>query len=129
MPIKKKPITIASRKAKARKAQQWVAKKISMLIGLPWGSEEQIASREMGQSGVDIRLIGEAKEMFPWSVEVKNQEKWDVSGAIKQAKDNQMNGTDWILFMKKTRHEYITILDAEVFFDILRLIPNSKKGR
>ena len=61
MPKKKKPISIASRKAKARKCQQWAAKKISDLIGLPWGSEEQIARREMGQSGVDVRLIGKDK--------------------------------------------------------------------
>lgn len=126
--MKKKPISIASRKAKARVAQNWVAQKISELIHMNWGKDESIAPREMGQSGVDIRLVGEAKEQFPWSVEAKNQETWKVVAAIQQAKDNQMAGTDWLVFMKKNHHEYIAILDAEVFFDILRLI-HGKKGR
>jgi len=31
--------------------------------------------------------------------------------------------------MKKTRHDYVAILDADVFFDLLRLIPGREKGR
>ena len=126
---KKKPISIASRKAKARKCQQWVAKKVSNLIGLPWGKDEQIASREMGQNGVDVRLVGEAREMWPWSVECKWQESWNVPEAVKQAKANQMNGTDWLVVMKKNQHDYVAILDGDVFFDILRLINGRRKGR
>lgn len=126
---KKKPISIASRKAKARTAQNWVAQKISDLIGYVWGKDELIAAREMGQSGVDIRLIGEAKEDFPWSVECKNNETINLYSAIKQAKDNQMNGTDWLVILKKNKHDYVAVLDAEVFFDLLRLIKGRKKGR
>ena len=125
----KKRITVSSAKGKGRKAQQWVAKKISELLNIPWGKDEQIASREMGQSGTDIRLLADAKDLFPWSVEVKNSEMWSVPSFIKQAKENQLPGTDWLLFMKKNQHEYITVLDAEVFFDILRLTKGSKKGR
>lgn len=125
----KKRITVSSAKGKGRRAQQWVAKKISELLDIPWGSEEQIASREMGQSGTDIRLIADAKDLFPWSCEIKNAETWSVPAFIKQAKDNQLPGTDWLLFMKKNQHEYIAVLDAEVFFDILRLMRGSKKGR
>lgn len=125
----KKPISIASRKAKARVAQNWVAQKISNLTGYACGKDELISSREMGQSGVDIRLIGEAREDFSWSVEVKNQEKVNLYDAIKQAKDNQMNGTDWLVILKKNKEDYVAVLDAEVFFDLLRLIPGRKKGR
>ena len=81
-------ISISSRKGKGRQLQQSVAKRISDLIELPWGKDEQIASREMAQSGTDIRLIGEAKELFPWSVECKRQESWGVHEWIKQAKMN-----------------------------------------
>ena len=126
---KKKPISIASRKAKARKCQQWAAKKISDLVDMPWGSEEVIASREMGQTGVDVRLIGDAKHCFPWSIEAKWQETWNVPAAIRQAKDNQMNSTDWLVVMKKNQHDYVVVLDGDVFFDLLRLIPGRKKGR
>jgi hypothetical protein len=125
----RKSISIASRKAKARTAQNWVAQKISELIELAWGKDECIAPREMGQSGVDVRLVADAKDRFPWSIEVKNQETWNLPSAIQQAKENQMNGTDWLVVMKKNRYDYIAVLDAEVFFDLLRLIPGSKKGR
>lgn len=125
----KKPIGIASRKAKARRCQQWAAKKISDLLNIPWGKDEFISSREMGQTGPDIRLVGEARELFPWSVEAKWQETWNVPAAIRQAKENQMNSTDWLLVLKKNHHDYITVLDAEVFFDLLRLIPGRRKGR
>ena len=55
-------IKTSSAKAKGRSLQQWVCQKISDLLNIPWGKDELIASREMGQSGVDIRLIGEAQE-------------------------------------------------------------------
>ena len=126
---KKKSISISSRKAKSRKCQQWTAKKISDLIGLPWGPDEQIASREMGQSGVDVRLVGEALEQFPWSVECKWEENWSVPSAIRQAMENQKNGTDWLLILKKNHHDFIAILDGDVFFDLLRLIHGRRKGR
>ena len=128
MPKKKKSIGVSSRKAKGRRLQNWVAKKISELIQMPWGYDEVIAPREMGQSGTDIRLVADAKEQFPWSVECKYQESWSLPAFIRQAKDNKLNGTDWLLFIKKNRHEEIVILDAEVFFDLLRLIKG-KKGR
>jgi len=126
---KKKSIAVSSKKGKGRILQQWVAKKISWLIDLPWGSDEQIASREMGLSGVDIRLVGEAKELFPWSVECKRQESWSVHGWIEQAKKNQMPGTDWLLVARRSHKDAVVILDADVFFDILRLVKGRRKGR
>ena len=122
-------ISISSRKGKARGLQQWVCKKISCLIEKPWGKDEQIASREMGQTGPDVRLVADAKDLFPWSVECKRQESWSVHSWVKQAKENQMSGTDWLLIAKSNREDAVVILDAGVFFDILRLIRGSKKGR
>lgn len=122
-------ISISSRKSKGRELQKWIAKKIGYLIDLPFGKDELIESRPMGQSGVDIRLVGEAKEMFPWSIECKRQESWGVHGWIKQAKENQMSGTDWLIIAKRNREDAVAILDADVFFDILRLIQGRKKGR
>ena len=127
--MSKKSIGIPSRKAKCRELQQWVAKKISYLIEKPYGKDEQIASREMGQTGVDIRLVEEARELFPWSIECKRQESWSIHNWIKQAKENRMPGTDWLLIAKRNREDTIAILDADVFFDILRLIKGSRKGR
>ena len=119
----------SSCKSKGRRLQQWIAQKISDLIELPWGPDEQVASREMGQSGPDIRLIGDARHLFPWSVECKNQEKWSIHQWIQQAKDNQMPGTDWLLICKKNRSDPVVVIDAEVFFCLLRLISGRVKGR
>lgn len=117
--MKKKRIAVQSAKAKGRKAQQWVMRKISELTGIPCGKDELIASREMGQSGTDVRLIGKAQKSFPWSVECKWQESWSVPAFIRQAKENQKEGTDWLLVMKRNQHEYVVVLDAKVFFKIL----------
>ncbi|MEA2036493.1 MAG: hypothetical protein U9O94_03230, partial [Nanoarchaeota archaeon] len=79
-----------------------------------------IASREMGQAGTDIRLLGEALDGFPFSVECKRCENMSVPAWVKQAKANQLDNTDWLLFTKRNREQPLVILDADVFFEILK---------
>ena len=43
--------TVASRKAKGRRLQQYIAERISKILNIDWGKDELIRSREMGQSG------------------------------------------------------------------------------
>jgi len=62
-------ISISARKAKGRRLQQWACKQISELLGLPWGYEEAIRPALMGESGVDVKLVGEAKKRFPFAIE------------------------------------------------------------
>ena len=93
----------SSCKAKGRKLQQYVAEQISNILDIPWGKDELIRSRGMGQSGVDVPVLGKAKEKFPWSVECKNTEKLNLWDAIRQARDNQQDGTDWLLVVKKNQ--------------------------
>ena len=118
-----------SAKAKCQRLQKWVCKKISKLTDYEWGKDEMIAPRESGQTGIDVRLIADAKEAFPWSIEAKNQERWEMHSWIEQAKKNRLPGTDWLLICKRNRHDPVVVLDAEVFFEILSLIPRHKKGR
>lgn len=81
-------ISVKSRKAKARRLQQWVAQKISDITGIECGKDEDIESREMGQSGVDIKLRGDAKYMFPFSVECFNGDTLIVTKeGMKKIKD------------------------------------------
>lgn len=115
----------SSAKAKGRDLQNWVCQKISELIGLPWGKDEHIAPREMGQSGTDVRLIGEAKSLFPFSVECKNQKAWNMKQFIEQARSNCLEGTDWLLICKRTsrtqseRINPVVVMDADAFFNLL----------
>lgn len=122
-------IKTSSAKTKGRKLQQWVCQKISDLTGYAWGPDEMIASREGGQPGVDVRLIGDALADFPWSIECKRCENLSIPTWIEQARKNQLSGTDWLLVVKQNRQDEFVVLNAEVFFDILKLIPYKKKGR
>jgi hypothetical protein len=80
----------------------------------------------MGQSGVDIKLIGEAQQLFPFSVESKRCEKINLSKAIEQAKANQKENTDWLLVTRKSNEKAIISMDAEVFFKLYEQIIESK---
>jgi hypothetical protein len=114
-----------SAKNKGRKFQHWIAEKISELTGYSYGSagqDKEIESRPMGQSGTDIRMESHVLKKFPYSVEAKHQENWSVHQWIQQAKENQMQGTDWLLFCKRNRKDPIVIMDAEVFFELLKKI-------
>lgn len=114
------PIKSSSAKKKGRTLQNWTCQKIADLLTLPWGKDEMIASREMGQSGTDVRLIGAARAQFPYSVECKNQEVWSVPAWIEQAKSNQAPDTDWLLVLKKNRIPPVVMMDAERFFTLLK---------
>lgn len=118
-----------SAKAKGRAFQNWVAERISKLIKVPWGADQPIEPRRMGQNGVDIRLDAESRKIFPWSVECKNTEVWSLPAAIKQVKADLYPDTDWIVFLRKNRHEEVAVLNAEVFFELLNAIPGNVKGR
>ena len=122
--MKKKPISIASRKAKARDLQKYVAGKISEITGIKCGKDELIESREMGQAGSDVKLIGDAQKLFPFAIECKRTEKLDLYGSIKQAKENQKPGTDWLLVHRRSNEEAFITMDSERFFEIYGRIIN-----
>jgi len=121
-PTKKKRITPQSAKAKGRHLQQWICKKVSELTGYEWGSsgeDKPIESRPMGQSGTDIRMESQVRKLFPFSVECKFQETWNIPGWIEQAKKNQTKETDWLLVCKRSQKPPVVIMDAMKFFTIL----------
>ncbi len=119
-------ITRASARSKGRELQKWTCQQISDLLNIPWGKDELIASREASQTGTDVRLIGEAKERFPFSVECKAQETWSVLAWAKQAEANRVKGTDWLLVMKKSRIRPIVAMDAEKFFNLQQTISEAE---
>ena len=125
----------SSCKAKGQELQKWVCKKISELLNIPWGKDEEIASRPSGNSGTDIILSPRLRKIFPFSVECKNHNRWSVQKAIKQAQANCLPDTDWLLFYKKKsrkkdeRIEEIVILDANIFFSLLKQIDEDIKTK
>ncbi len=118
MEPKKRKITVSSGKAKGRRLQDWTCEQISKITGIKWGKDELIAPREMGQTGTDVRLIGIAKEKFPFAVECKNCEGWSIPGWIDQAKANKQDFSTWLLICKRNRHDEVVVMDADFFFDL-----------
>jgi hypothetical protein len=99
-----KRIKVQSAKGKGMNFQREICQKISDLIGIPYlrGNDDSlIESRGGGQHGVDIILRGEAKKRFPFSIEVKNQENMNLVETIKQAQENQVEGTTWLVVHRR----------------------------
>jgi len=61
---------------------------------------------------------------LPFSIECKWQESWSIPAWINQAKENQKDGTDWLLICRRSRDKEIVVMDAEAFFSILQRIQN-----
>lgn len=97
-------ISVYSAKAKGKDLQFWVCERLSKLLGIPYDQQDDsclIHSREMGQAGKDIILRGEAKARFPFVIECKSTEYFDLVSSIKQVQANTKEGEDWILVHKR----------------------------
>lgn len=117
-----KKIKVSSAKGKGRNLQHWVCDRITKITGIPNSQEDDalIRSRDMGISGTDVILIGEAQKKFPFSVECKNSEQLDLVGTIVQAKANEKEGTDWLIVHKrKAISNPIVIMDWDTFEKLL----------
>lgn len=114
-----KTIKVSSRKGKARNLQQFVCHEVSEMIGIPYDQSDDsclIHSREMGQSGVDVILRGEAQELFPYRVESKNTESLNLLEAIQEAESNSEDPYDWMVVHKrKLLREPIVIISWSAF--------------
>jgi len=78
----------------------------------------------MGASGEDIMLSAKARNMFPYSVECKNQETLNVWKAFEQAEHNS-GAYHPLLIIKRNRQEPLAVVEANHFIE---LIDNSKEN-
>lgn len=127
---KQRKITRQSAKDKGRRLQSWACKKVSEITGFEWGSsgeDKPIESRPMGQHGTDVRMESQVIKLFPFSVECKYRETWSVPQWIQDTKENQIEGTDWLLIIKKNHLDPVVIMDAERFFEIYRKLIKDVK--
>lgn len=118
-----KRIKVSSAKGKGRNLQMWVCEQISKLLNIPFVQSDDsslIASRPMGQHGLDCILRGEALKRFPYSIECKNSEQLDLVGTINQAKANEAKGTHWLIVHKrKALAKPIVIMEWDTFIGAL----------
>ncbi|RDE12150.1 MAG: hypothetical protein C4K49_10735 [Candidatus Thorarchaeota archaeon] len=120
-----KKITVQSAKSKGRGLQYWVCEKIGVILGVKFVQSDDLCpvhSREMGQSGSDIVLRTiEAQKKFPFTVECKSAETFELIKTIEQVRANQKDGTSWMIVHKrKALMEPIVILEWTSFENLLR---------
>lgn len=121
--VQKKRMSHGGRKDKGRRLQKMVATMISDLIGLECGKDCPVESRQMGEAGPDVRLDSAARVLFPFTVECKNTEKWNLPAAIEQVRANQYKNTDWLVVLGKNRTTPVAVVELDVFFEILKGKP------
>jgi hypothetical protein len=93
--------------------------RLKILNSFPQMSPDDCECAIMGQSGVDIKLSNYAKQLFPYSVEAKNQEKINVWSSIQQAEDNCQPNTTPLMIFKRNRSKTYVVLDIDDFMKIV----------
>ena len=107
----------SSAKAKGRRAAAEL--KALILYYFPSLTDDDVRITPSGVNGPDILLSAEARRLFPFSVELKNQEKLNVWAALKQAAANRTKSDIPVLFFRRNRSSLFVALDAK---DFLKLI-------
>ena len=106
----------SSAKAKGRKLQQWFANVLVETLGL---DSEDLESRPMGSQGEDIILGKQSRDVFPFSIECKNQEAVNVWKAYEQASEN-CKGYEPLVVIKRNRQKPLVVIDAEKFVQLIK---------
>lgn len=116
---------VQSAKSKGRRLQKSVVKALmETLNGL---DEGDIRSTSMGAFGEDILFSPAARKLFPFSIECKNVEKFNVWGAIDQCLVNTPKDcSEMIVFTKNHKKTYVA-LPFEKFLEIYKVYLDAKK--
>lgn len=112
-------MTPRSCKAKGRRLQDWIKDKLIDLIGI---SPDLIKCAIMGENGQDVRLFGDARQQFPYSIEAKNTERLNLWAAYDQAAANAAGDQEPLVICKRNRSRPLAIMDAEHF---MRLVASA----
>jgi len=105
-----------SAKNKGRRFENMVGQAIATAINEKYGRYEMVRNAGV-QSGRDIICIGIAAEKYPFSVECKCQERWDVPSYIAQAAKNCQPGQDYQIVIGKNRMDPHIIMRLDVWLD------------
>ena len=100
-----------SAKSKGRKFQQWVR---DLLIEKLDIHPEDIESRSMGAAGEDIMMARSARNIFPLSIECKNQQSVNIWKSYEQAEENS-GDYEPIVVLKRNNANPLVLIDAECF--------------
>ena len=110
-----------SAKNKGRILQQWI-RDIILTLNKEL-TEKDVRSTPMGAPGEDVMLSEAALAYVPFHIEAKNLARIAVYNYYEQPKTK----SDVLVVMKANRKRPLAVLDAELFFKILRDLNDSKK--
>ena len=108
----------SSAKAKGRRFQQWVRDKL--LLAFPQFTDADISSTSMGASGMDVLLSSAARQLIPWAIEAKNQEKINIWSAWKQTESNIAPGLEPVLFFTRNKSPELAVVRAEYLIGLIK---------
>ena len=120
----------SSAKAKGRRLQDFV-RDVFRDIFRNQLEPDDITSRQMGGAGTDIVLTPASKRLIPFDIEAKNQEKFNLNEAMKQAINNTKPGRiPAVVFSKNQDDVYVSLK----FIDLINLLypdwqPSVKVGK
>lgn len=72
-----------------------------------------------GVQGPDLHLSPEAKKVYPFAIECKNQESIQIWKALQQAESHAKTGDYPILFFRRNRSKVYVSMDAEHFLKLV----------
>jgi hypothetical protein len=101
----------SSAKAKGRNLQKKVRELLIEHLNI---DPEDIESRSMGAGGEDLIMAKAARNLFPYSIECKNQEALNIWAAYKQAEEN-CKGYEPLAVIKRNHHKPLAVVDLEAF--------------
>jgi len=110
-----------SAKAKGRRCAQEV--KELLLKYAQDLQEDDILVTPSGVTGPDLHLSPKGKELYPFAIECKNQEKLNIWASLKQAISHATNGLRLpvpCLFFRKNNSDLYVSLKAEDFIWLIR---------
>ena len=105
----------ASKKAKGRRLQNYVAKAVKDKWDIP---EQDVRPAIMGENGADLKLSSEAQTLFPFAVECKNTERLNIWAAIKQAEQNARGLSPLVVF-KRNHSKTYAVIEFDTFMELL----------
>jgi hypothetical protein len=110
-------ITRSSAKGKGREFQVWVAQHVAGLLGVECSSRDDalVSYRPMSQSGVDVILRGEAREVFPFAIEAKAVKTLSLADAVEQAEANAEDDQFGVVAYRQTTQKPLVIFSWDTF--------------
>lgn len=107
--------TVQSRKSKGRNLQKEVVSQI--LKYMPFLDPSDVQSTSMGASGVDVKLSKAAQDVFPFAIECKASEKFNLWQAWEQAESNA-GSLNPLVVHRKSRKKAVAIVDLEYLIQL-----------